>query len=131
MALGDFLFPNVELQLIIVRSYKSDIESAKDVISKDYKTEAATVRLNSKDMQRLSVKEGYNVKLNSKNGTVIVKGIIDDKTPEGSAVMPHGPWAMSLVAIPENNSPPKLSGISVTASRSDESITSIETLLNP
>ena len=131
MALGDFLFPNVQLQLLIVRSYKSDVESAKGIPSKDYTDETAIVQLHSKDMQRLSVKEGNTIKLESANGSVIVKGIADDKTPEGIAVMPQGPWAMSLVSIPKSNSPPKLHGISVTVTRSDESITALDTLLSP
>ena len=79
----------------------------------------------------MSVKEGNTIELKSENGTVIVKGTANDKTPEGTAVMPHGPWAMSLVSIPEDNVPPRFHGISVTATRSDKAVTTLETLLNP
>jgi len=131
MALGDFLFPNADLTLVIVRSFKTDVESAKGTPSQKYTTETAIVRLHNNDMRRLNVKEGTTISLKSSCGSVIVKGIVDNKTPEGNAVMPHGPWALALVAIPENDSPPKLHGIKVTATRSEESITSLEELLGP
>jgi formylmethanofuran dehydrogenase subunit D len=128
MALGDFLFPNAELKLVIVRAFKTDIESARGIPSQKYTTETAIVRLNNNDMRRLSVKEGSAISLKSPSGTVVVKAIIDEKAPEGSAIMPYGPWALALVAIPENNTPPVFHGISVTATRSKEVITSLEAL---
>jgi formylmethanofuran dehydrogenase subunit D len=131
MALGDFLFPNAELKLVIVRSFKTDVESARGIPSEKFTTETAIVRLNNNDMRRLSVKEGGSINLKSPSGTVVVKAIIDEKTPEGSAIMPLGPWALSLVAIPEDNIPPVLHGIAVTATRSDDDITSLEALLGP
>ena len=131
MALGDFLFPNVELKLVIVRSFKTDVESARDISSEKYATETAIVRLNINDLRRLSLKEGSAVSLKSPCGTVVVSAIINEKTPEGTAVMPHGPWALALVAVPENDSPPILHGIVITATRSKENITSLEILFGP
>ena len=131
MALGDFLFPHAELKLVIVRSFKTDVESARGIPSEKYTTETAIVRLNNNDVRRLSVKEGGAISLKSASGTVIVKAIIDSKTPEGSAVMPHGPWALALVAVPEDDSPPTFQGIAITAMRSKEDITSLEALFGP
>jgi len=129
MALGDLLFPHVELKLLIVRSFKSDVEYARGISSQEYAIETASVHLNRTDMQRLSLKEGNNVNLKSLGGAVVVRATIDDKTPEGCAVMPHGPWALALVAIPKNESPPTLHGIAITATRTKEKITSLEDLL--
>jgi formylmethanofuran dehydrogenase subunit D len=131
MALGDFLFPNAELKLVIVRSFRTDVESAKGIPSQEYTTETAIVRLNNNDLRRLSLKEGSTVSLKSSCGTVVVRAINDEKTPEGTAIMPHGPWAFALVAIPENDSPPIIHGIAITATRSKEDITSLETLFGP
>ncbi|MFW9959734.1 MAG: molybdopterin dinucleotide binding domain-containing protein [Candidatus Thorarchaeota archaeon] len=128
MVLGDFLFPNVELKLAIVRSFKTDIESARGIPSEKYTAETAVVQLNNKDMRKLSVNEGGAISLKSPSGTVVVSAIIDDKVPEGSALMPYGPWALALVAIPENNCPPTLHGIEITATRSTEDITSLDAL---
>jgi formylmethanofuran dehydrogenase subunit D len=131
MALGDFLFPNAELKLVIIRSFKTDIESARGIPSQKYTSETAIVRLNNSDMRRLSIKEGNTISLKSPSGTVVVKAVIDEKTPEGSAIMPYGPWALALVAIPEDSTPPVLHGIAITATRSKEDITSVEALLVP
>lgn len=130
MSLGDFLFPNVELKLIIARSFKTDIEVARGIPSDRYTNETAIVRLHHSDMQKLSLKEGSTVSLKSSSGSVVVKAIADDKTPEGHAVMPQGLWALALVAIPEGTSPPAKHGIAVIATRSTEDITSIESLLD-
>jgi formylmethanofuran dehydrogenase subunit D len=131
MSLGDFLFPNAELKLVIVRSFKTDVEAARGIPSEEYTNETATVHLHHGDMQRLSLKEKGSVSLKSPSGTVVVRAIADDKTPEGFAIMPQGPWALSLVMIPADESPPTLHGISVTATRSTEDITSLQTLLGP
>jgi formylmethanofuran dehydrogenase subunit D len=131
MSLGDFLFPNAELKLVIVRSFKTDVEAARGTPSEKYTTETAIVRLHHSDMQRLSLKEGSTVSLKSPSGVVVVKATPDDKTPEGFAVMPQGPWALALVAIPADESPPTLHGIAITATRSTEDVTSVETLLGP
>ncbi|NHJ14286.1 MAG: protein fwdD [Candidatus Thorarchaeota archaeon] len=131
MSLGDFLFPRAELKLTVVRSFKSDIEAAKGIPSQGYVTETAIVRLNNNDLRRLGMKEGSNVSLKSPSGEVVVKAAIGEKTPEGSAAMPFGPWALALVAIPGDESPPILHGIAVTTTRSDEDVTPIESLLGP
>jgi formylmethanofuran dehydrogenase subunit D len=130
MSLGDFLFPNVELKLIIVRAFKTDIEATRGIPSDRYTNETAVVHLHHSDMQKLSLKEQSSVSLKSPSGSVVVKAIADDKTPEGCAVMPQGPWALALVAIPEGTSPPTKHGIAVTATRSTEDITSVENLLD-
>ncbi len=128
MALGDFLFPHVELKLVIVRSFRTDVESARGKPSEKYASETALVRLNNNDMRRLSLKEGSTVRLKSPTGMIIIRATIDDKVPEGSAVMPHGPWALALVAVPENELPPTFHGVAVIATRSKDDITSLETL---
>jgi formylmethanofuran dehydrogenase subunit D len=130
MSLGDFLFPNVELKLVIVRSFKTDIEAARGIPSDKYTSETAVVRLHHGDMQKLSLKERSTVNLKSPSGSVVVRAIANDKTPEGYAIMPQGPWSLALVAIPEGASTPTIHGISVTATRSTEDITSVETLFD-
>ena len=45
MALGDFLFPHADLKLVIARTFEADVESAKDILSKEFLDSAARVRL--------------------------------------------------------------------------------------
>ena len=129
MALGDFLFPHVELKLIIARSFQADVESAKDILSKEFFDSAARVRLSIGDFQRLGLKDGGHASIESKAGSVVLVAYGDEAVPEGSVVIPYGPWGLSLVAVPENGTPPQLHGVSVTVTRSDDEVTPLETLL--
>jgi len=132
MALGDFLFPHADLKLIVARSFETDIESVKGKFSTEYQENAALVRMNKGDLQRLGLKDGSTARVKAKAGSIVVRAIGDDKVPEGSAVVPYGPWALALVSVPENGSPPQLHGVSITVTRTDEKVTSTDELLeNP
>ncbi len=129
MALGDFLFPQADLKLIVARSFETDVESVKDKFSSEYQDSAAIVRLNKGDLQRLGLKDGGNANVKAKAGSIIVRAFGDDKVPEGSAIVPYGPWALALVSVPKDGSPPQRHGESVTVTRTDEKVTSLENLL--
>lgn len=129
MALGDFLFPHADLKLIVARSFEADVEAVKDILSKEFLDSAARVRLNKGDLQRLGLKDGGHASIKSKAGNIVLVAYGDDKVPEGSAVVPYGPWALALVSVPKDDSPPQLHGVSVTVTRSDDEVTPLETLL--
>ncbi|MFW9805641.1 MAG: molybdopterin dinucleotide binding domain-containing protein [Candidatus Thorarchaeota archaeon] len=129
MALGDFLFPHADLKLVIAHSFEADVEAAKDTLSKEFSDSAARVRLSRGDLQRLGLKDGGHTSIKSKTGQVVLVAYGDEKVPEGTAVIPYGPWALSLVSVPENDLPIQLQGISITVSRTDEKITSLDELL--
>ena len=129
MALGDFLFPHADLKLIVARSFEADVEAVKDILSKEFLDSAARVRLNKGDLQRLGLKDGGHASIRSKAGNIVLVAYGDEKVPEGSAVVPYGPWALALVSVPKDDSPPQLHGVSVTVTRSDDEVTPLETLL--
>ena len=129
MALGDFLFPHADLKLIVARSFETDVESVKDKFSSEYQDSAAIVRLNKGDLQRLGLKDGGSASVKAKAGSIIVRAFGDDKVPEGSAIVPYGPWALALVSVPKDGSPPQMHGVSVTVTRTDEKVISLENLL--
>jgi formylmethanofuran dehydrogenase subunit D len=129
MALGDFLFPHADLKLIVAKSFETDVESVKDKFSTEYQDSAAIVRLNGGDLKRLGLKDGNTANLKTKTGNIFVNAIGDDKVPEGVAIVPYGPWAMALVSVPDDGSPPQLHGLAVTVTRSDEKVTSLQKLL--
>ncbi|MHA2082629.1 MAG: molybdopterin dinucleotide binding domain-containing protein [Candidatus Thorarchaeota archaeon] len=130
MALGDFLFSHTEFKLVITRSFEVDIEAARGKNSDEYSKIAALIQLHKSDFQRLSLKDGDRVTVESKAGNVDVLATIGEKMEEGIAVMPHGPWSLTLVSIPSDESPPQLHGIVISISRSDEPVTSIDSLLD-
>ena len=129
MALGDFLFPQLNAKLIIGHSFESDIESMGDKLSNEYSEKTALVKLNDADMKRLSIKDGMNVEIESEAARVVVKAVGDSKVPGEMALMVHGPWALALVKVPNDKSPPKLHGIKVSIKKSEGEITSIQNLL--
>lgn len=129
MALGDFLFPHADLKLVIARSFEADVESAKDILSKDFLDMAARLRLSTGDLQRLGLKEGGHASIKSKVGNVVLVAYDDEKVPEGTVIIPYGPWALALVAVPKDDSPPQLHGVSVTVTRSEDEVTPLEALL--
>jgi formylmethanofuran dehydrogenase subunit D len=129
MALGDFLFPNADLKLVVARSFEADVESAKDILSMEFLNVAARVRLSKGDLQRLGLKDGGHVSIKSKTGNVVLAAYVDENVPENTAVIPYGPWALALVPVPKDDTPPQLHGISVTVARSDDDITPLEKLL--
>ncbi|MHA2003250.1 MAG: molybdopterin dinucleotide binding domain-containing protein [Candidatus Thorarchaeota archaeon] len=119
MALGDFLFPHLEV----------DIEAEKDKRSKEYQNLAARASFSKSDFQRLGIKEGGSVNIKSDTAQVVVSGFIDERLEDGVASMPRGPWALSMVAVPPDSSPPKIHGIKVTATKTDDKVTSLDSLL--
>ena len=129
MALGDFLFPHADLKLIIARSFEADVESVKDILSKEFLDTAARLQLSKGDLQRLGLKDGGHASIKSKTGNIVLVAYGDEKVPEGSAVIPHGPWALALVAIPKDDSSPQLHGVSVTVMKTDDKVTTLDALL--
>ena len=129
MALGDFLFPHADLKLVIARTFEADVESAKDILSKEFLDSAARVRLSKGDLQRLGLKDGGHANIKSKAGSVVLAAYVDEKVPDSTAVIPYGPWALALVPVPKDDTPPQLHGLSVTVTRTDDEVTPLEELL--
>ena len=129
MALGDLLFPNIEMKLVIAHAFDADVESVKDKYSDDFKSVAAKARMSKKDMQKIGLKESSRLKIESKVGKVIVQPELDPNGKEGLVVMPRSPWSFALVAVPDDGSPPVYHGISVTVERSSDDITPLQDLL--
>ncbi|MFW9918800.1 MAG: molybdopterin dinucleotide binding domain-containing protein [Candidatus Thorarchaeota archaeon] len=129
MALGDLLFPNIEMKLVISHAFHADVESVKDKLSEEYKDAAAQVQLSKADMQKLGLKPDSTVSIQSKTGNVVVHAILSEKGKNGIAVMTRGPWALALVATPRDGNPPQYHGIPVTITRSSEKVTPLLDLL--
>ena len=100
MALGDFLFPHVELKLVVAPSFEADIAATGNKYSQEYIDAAAVVTLHKSDLQKLGLQDGKNVQLKNKTGEIVVRAFGSDKATEGYAVMPPSPWVMALVSVP-------------------------------
>lgn len=124
VALREFLYPTLELKLILARRLDADTAAAKHgVLSPAYREAAAKIILSVPDAQRLDVKDGDAVQVTSKTGEVVVLVHIDDKTPGGLAIMSPGPYANALLpaSLPHQ-------GISITLKSTDSAVTLVEKL---
>ncbi len=124
VALREFLYPSIELKLVLARRLDVDTAAAKyGMLSPTYQEVAAKIRLSPLDAQRLDVKEGDIIQVTSKTGEVVVRAHIDDKTPEGLAIMSPGPYANALLpaSLPHQ-------GISITLKSIDGVVTPVEEL---
>jgi len=98
MALRDFLYPYIEVHLILARALDVDeAQAGHGSLSKDYQKVAARITISFRDAQRLNVKEGDMVEVTSKTGSVVVIATLHQNQPEGMVVMPPSPWAFALI----------------------------------
>ena len=130
MSLGDFLFPHVELKLVIAHSFETDIESVTGKHSQEYVDIAARIDLGTGDMQKLGARDGGHISVKSKTGIIVVRAFESEKHTEGIATMPYGPWALALVDVPSDGSPPQMHGVTITLTRTDDEVTSLSGLLD-
>lgn len=124
VTLREFLYPTLELGLVLARRLDVDTAAAKHgTLSPAYQEAAARIKLSVLDAQRLDVKEGEAIQVTSKTGEVVVQVHIDDKTPEGLAIMSPGPYANALLpaALPHQ-------GIRVAIKPIDGAVTRVEEL---
>jgi formylmethanofuran dehydrogenase subunit D len=86
-----------ELTLLTGRTTEQAISSLKGKNLEEYKKVAAVVYLSEKDMEKMALKDGENVKLETDAGFVVVKAKKSEEVSEGLAVIPPGPWLNMLV----------------------------------
>jgi formylmethanofuran dehydrogenase subunit D len=98
MALRDFLYPHLEVYLILARALEGD-EALVGLgsLSKEYQKVAARIRIASRDGQRLGLKEGDAVEVSSNSGNVVVIANLQENQPEGMVVMQPCPWAFAVI----------------------------------
>ena len=124
MVLREFLYPSLELRLVLARALDVDmVVAAQGTLSKVYQKMAARLTLSKLDAQRLGLKEGEAIEVKSKNGKIVVRACLSEKTPEGLAVMPPSAWANALLS----NAPP-YQGIPISIKPTKKPITRVEKL---
>jgi len=124
MGLREYLYPALELKLVLARSLDVDSAAAgQGTLSKAYQEAVARVTLSTRDAQHLGLKEGTPVQVASKSGQVVVRAHLDTNASDGLAVMAPSPYASALLGA----SPP-YQGTSVTVKPATGPITSLKAL---
>lgn len=98
MALRDFLYPQLEVRLLLARALDVDkVQASQGTLSKEYEKVAARISISVRDAQRLGIKEGSFIEVSSKVGNVIVRTQLKENQPEGIVVMQPSPWAFAVI----------------------------------
>ena len=98
MALRDFLYPQLEVRLLLARALDVDeAQVSQGTLSKEYEKEAARITISTRDAQRLGMKENNYLEVSSNAGRVIERTQIKEKQPEGIVVMQPRPWAFAVI----------------------------------
>ncbi len=98
MALRDFLYPQLEVRLLLARALDADkVQASQGTLSKEYEKVVARITIAVRDAQRLGIKEGSFIEVRSKVGNVIVRTQLKENQPEGIVVMQPSPWAFAVI----------------------------------
>ena len=98
MTLRDFLYPQLEVRLLLARALDVDeAQASQGTLSKEYEKVAARITISARDAQRLGIKEGNFIEVSSKAGNVIVRTQLKENQPEGIVVMQPSPWAYAVI----------------------------------
>ncbi len=91
---------------------------------------SALVVLDDAEMKRMSIKDGANVRLTSKWGSVVVRARVSPrKEQKGLGFMVNGPWVNALVSDETSDGIPAFKDIKARITISKDGITGIQELL--
>jgi formylmethanofuran dehydrogenase subunit D len=96
MSLVGLLMGKLEVQLCNARSIEQNKMMVEEPGPKSYVDSTAVILLSKEDMGGRGIKNGDNVKVTTKFGTVVVSAYETDETKKGLALMPNGPWFNSI-----------------------------------
>lgn len=100
-----------------------------DKTSEEYREACTLCTMNQRDMFRLDISDGKNVKLKTGHGEVVVK-VCMGNIEEGLIFLPLGPWANAITYHEiEDGGMPSFKGIDVDIEKTDEKIKSAEELI--
>ncbi|NWG09308.1 MAG: hypothetical protein HXX80_03195 [Nitrososphaerales archaeon] len=84
--------------LLTGRSLKQGIGKEVGKVTEKYKESVAMCEIHPKDVEELGIKDGENVSITTKFGSVVVKSVSSQNIAEpGIIFIPYGPYASMLV----------------------------------
>ena len=123
----------VELEFLLVTGRTIDQGCGKEhgKLSEDYIGNVAICEMNSDDMKKLNIRDGENVKVTTKFGSVVVKARKTRRVqPAGVVFIPYGPWA-NQVEAPDTDGTgmPLLKGLEASVEPTDEKVLGLPDLV--
>jgi len=101
-------------------------------LSEEYMGNVALCEINPEDMDKLKIRDGGNVKVTTRYGSVVVRAKKSRRTRTPSTVfIPYGPWTNTVFASATNaTGMPLLKGVEADIEATDEKILTLHELLN-
>ncbi|SFM55706.1 molybdopterin dinucleotide binding domain-containing protein [Methanolobus profundi] len=100
MGFGQFLAaPEIKLKIVTYRDVFQNTAQETSRFGEDYEKLSAVIKLDPKDMVKLSIKEGETVVVKNAFGKVVVTAQSSghEEAHQGIAYMVNGPWSNALV----------------------------------
>ncbi|MHA1311278.1 MAG: molybdopterin dinucleotide binding domain-containing protein [Candidatus Helarchaeota archaeon] len=98
MSFYKFLVPKIEIIVSIVRTFEEEISDFIGKNSEEYFNNAAICLLSEDDINELGIKEGTNVKISTKWGSVVLKALKTPYALKGIVFIPIGIWASQILS---------------------------------
>lgn len=97
--------PEHDIKIITYRDIFQSEALEKSLFGDEYKNLSAVIKMDSKDMEKIGLKDGNTVFLKNKYGKVIVrvKESGYEVSHKGFAYMPNSPWSNALVSDDTGN----------------------------
>jgi formylmethanofuran dehydrogenase subunit D len=122
----------LSVTLLTGRTIEQGVGKEQGKNSKEYGDSVSVCYVDPEDLKKLGTKEGSNVLVSTKHGTVVVRVLKSLRTPHvGMIFIPYGPWA-NVIVDPETDSigMPSLKGIPAEVEPApDEPVVSLNQLL--
>ena len=100
--------------------------------SEEYQKNVAICEFNPEDLKSLGVEPGQNVRLSTRNGSVVLKATLaSQQGPRGIVFAPYGPWINSIMPVQTSGTGmPLFKGIEVEVTPApNENVANLETLV--
>lgn len=126
------IMSKIKVILLTGRTIDQGVSKEHGKLSKEYQEKVAVCEVDSSDLEKLTAKEGLNIKVITRYGSVVVKAVESSRGAHpGIVYMPYGLWA-NIVVDPHTHGTgmPSFKGISAELEAApSENVTPIPLLL--
>ena len=104
---------SLKVTLLSGRSLSQAKAKVSGKFSEEYVQNVAVCEVDPEDLKSLGVSPGQNIRVTTRTGSVVVKGLASSQAPHrGIAFIPYGPWAnMVLPSETQGTGMPSFKGV--------------------
>lgn len=119
----------MKILLLTGRTTKQGVTSEIGKTSDDYLQNVAVIQLNLKVMEKVGIKDGDAVEVQTTFGSCVVRCQTSD-IEENMGFMPYGPWANLLMGSDtQSTGMPDAKGVEADIAKTDKNVESVDSIL--